>query len=431
MSAKSSYPTSHEDELAIIGCCLYGGLETSIEAIEAVKVDAFSRLDIRDIFSVIEILATEGKEINPYTLLSKCRELGKEDPDPEVLNSPNFIPSAANLPYHIKTVNDMYRKRHIMHACYAVFQKGKAGKFSCDDMVADLEKAVNGEEITETITLSGKEAGDRMIDDLERRFQLQGALSGVPTGLRWFDQITDGIQYGEQTIVAARPSQGKTALGLGIAVHACFKNKIPTMFVSLEMSIEALMRRLCSCWSEIGMSELKKGSYTQGQFESMAAFRALTAKAHFWITDAVNGMGINQLCAAVRRRARKDGVKLVVIDYLQKIKPDERHEKRTYEVGSVSTSLKALATSTGVALLTLAQINRESEKDKGRAPRLADLADSSQIERDADTVAMIHRKRNDPTNAAQLIIAKQRDGETGLVDLIFNGKFARFENPIL
>ncbi|MEI6872570.1 MAG: DnaB-like helicase C-terminal domain-containing protein, partial [Verrucomicrobiota bacterium] len=131
--------------------------------------------------------------------------------------------------------------------------------------------------------------------------------------------------------------------------------------------------------------------------------------------------------AAIRSNVRRFGIKLVVVDYLQKIMPSGRHEKRTYEVGEVSMKLKAVAASTGVALLCLAQLNRDTEKDKGRPPRLADLGDSKQIEQDADVVALLDRKRGEKVGDAALVIAKQRDGECGLVPLTFNGAFCRFE----
>ncbi len=177
------------------------------------------------------------------------------------------------------------------------------------------------------------------------------------------------------------------------------------------------------------MSVIRKGSYTAMDFKKFTDFKLMVSKAPVWFIDAVGGIGIATLCASIRRRVKKEKVKLVMIDYLQKIKPTERHEKRTYEVGEVSTRLKALAVSTNVSLLTLAQLNRESEKEKGRSPRLADLADSGQIERDADTVALIQRDKTDANGKTNLIIAKQRDGDIGIVTLMFNKLFCRFENP--
>jgi replicative DNA helicase len=147
--------------------------------------------------------------------------------------------------------------------------------------------------------------------------------------------------------------------------------------------------------------------------------------------DYVRGIDVKRLCAAIRQHVRQHKTEMVLIDYLQKIRPAARHEKRTYEIAGVSEALAALARSTGVALVTLAQLNREPDKDKARPPRLSDLADSSQIERDADSVILIHRpKTKDDTKGEQatLIVAKQRDGETGVAKVRFNGTYCRFEN---
>ena len=120
---------------------------------------------------------------------------------------------------------------------------------------------------------------------------------------------------------------GKTALGVSVLMHACFNNRLPTLFVTLEMGIEALMRRMCSAWCEVPMETLRKGSYSEEVFKKFTVFRSFSAKAPFWITDGVRGMGISELCAVVRRRVRKHGIKLVIIDYLQKIRPATREEK--------------------------------------------------------------------------------------------------------
>jgi replicative DNA helicase len=180
------------------------------------------------------------------------------------------------------------------------------------------------------------------------------------------------------------------------------------------------------------MNEIKRGTFTKEDFPRFVAFTSKLAGSPVRFLDFVRGVDAAKLSGAIRQHIRQNKTKLVVIDYLQKVRPVVRHEKRTYEVASVSESLAALSRSTGVALITLAQLNRESEKDSGRAPRLSDLADSSQIERDADTVVLIHRPQtqDDPRGEiASLVVAKQRDGEIGVARVHFNGKFCRFENP--
>jgi len=153
------------------------------------------------------------------------------------------------------------------------------------------------------------------------------------------------------------------------------------------------------------------------------------AAAPLFIYEGVSGVTGGQASAIIRQHARRHGVRFALVDYLQKLRPDKKGEKRTYEIGEISNALRSAAVSSGVALVSLAQINRDSDKgEKPRMPRLSDIADSAQIERDADTVALLHRDREKP-NDATVIIAKQRDGETGQFSLVFNGPITRFENP--
>ena len=173
------------------------------------------------------------------------------------------------------------------------------------------------------------------------------------------------------------------------------------------------------------MKALKQGKLNEDDIPKFTAFTALLSKSPFYCREAFGGMTGGEAAALIRRGAARKGIKFVVLDYLQKLKSDTRQEKRTYEVADASASLVAAVRYTGVAFLCLAQLNRESEKDKGRTPRISDLADSGQIERDADTVLLLHRERKASTEA-KLIIGKQRDGETGICNLVFDGRFCRF-----
>lgn len=423
-----SASNGESDQQGIIGCCLLGGENTAMQAVELVPLDAFNRIDYREAFRLIDWLLSKNQPVTETALRRAWLDQNKSPFPEDVARSVEEVPSAHNLVYYTGPVIESWRKRKIIDGCKAVYERGQANGISADDLLGEAESLIYGQEVTGVPTLDGREAGDLMVDDLERRFNLQGKLSGLETGFARFDELTDGLQPGEQTIIGARPSQGKTAFSLNVVEHACFTNNIPTVFVTIEMSVPALMRRLASSVTSIPMSVIRKGSYTPQDFHKLTTFRVKAAKAPLWFVNAVGGIGIGQLCAAVRRRVKKDGAKLVVIDYLQKIKASEKKEKHTYEIGEVSTRLKALAVSTNVSLLTLAQLNREPEKDKSRIPRLADLADSGQIERDGDTVALIHRNKLDNTGKSHLIIAKQRDGATDSLELYFNSTFCRFEN---
>jgi replicative DNA helicase len=191
------------------------------------------------------------------------------------------------------------------------------------------------------------------------------------------------------------------------------------------MSEKAIMRRLVSSVGSIPMQSIKTGQLNQHEMSKLMAATVKCSKAPLFFLDRSSGASISEITAVAKRSIRKNGIKLVVVDYLQKI-AGQKSEKRTYEIADVSGKLKALAAKTKTAVLALAQLNRESEKEKGRPPRLADLADSGQIERDADTVVLINRDRSVAKGESMLIIAKQRDGECGIVNVGYDGEFCRF-----
>ena len=424
-------PHSPEAEDGILSCIMQAH-ECLDEAVERLgKADVFYDLRRQVVFNVMVQMREDREPIDVITLQQRLKNQNRLEEVGGIayLSAlPDVAPSPANLGQYLDIAWEKYQLRKVIHACTTAVSDAYDHTGPVEVLLEAVERGIGAIQPDGAETCDGRKCSDRMVDDLERRYKLGGARSGIETGFWYFDNLLDGLQYGEQTIIGARPSMGKTALGIGILMHACFDNRVPTMFVSLEMSVSALMRRMCSARCEVDMGTLRRGSYDEVTFQKFSVFRSFSAKAPMWITDAVRGMGIAELCAVVRRRVRKHGIKLVIIDYLQKIRPGKREEKKTYEIGAVSSDLKALAESTGVAMVTLAQLNRESEKDKGRQPRVSDLGDSKQIEQDADTVALIHRKRDDPNGKADLIVAKQRDGELGIVHLIFNGKFCRFEN---
>ena len=179
----------------------------------------------------------------------------------------------------------------------------------------------------------------------------------------------------------------------------------------------------------INMHSLKSGDLNEGDMKSMSKAAGKLANSNLWFLDGSSSQSISSITANVRRAVRKHGIKLVIVDYLQKVKSADRAEKRTYEVAEVSGKLKDLAVQTGVAMLCLAQLNRENEREKGRHPKLTDLADSGQIERDADLVMLLSRDRSEPSGEAAIIIAKQRDGECGVVNLWYEGQYCRFTDP--
>lgn len=420
-------PSNPEAEIAVIGCCLAGGLDASIEAVEAIPPAAFMREDCKMAFQVIESLATQGSDVNTYTFMQAWKGQFSAPIPQEIIESDTKIPGVASLTQFADSLVDNSKRRRVLEAAQHLLTGVQDQTKQTDLLIASAESLLYGEEIKGTPILTSKTCSRALLDDLDERNKLNGKRSGIETGFKRFDDITDGLQYGEQTIIAARPSVGKTAMLLNIVENACLRNKIPTLVITLEMSEKALLRRLLSSWARIPMNVLRGGSYNAEQYRKFAMFSSFVNQAPLYIVNGVSGMDCNRLSAVTRRAVRKYGIKLAALDYLQKTKASEKHEKRTYEVAQVSSTTKSIAVSTGIAFLVAAQLNRESEKEKGRTPRLTDLADSGQIERDGDTIGLLHRPDR-TSSEATLGIAKQRDGECGIIPLHYEGQFCRFEN---
>lgn len=429
---KPEAPAGHsgpEAELGLLGAIMASGGLGYLTAAENVSEADFCDIRAQAVWRVLGKLDEAGKPINAENVLRGVREFGETA---EIGNAGLFMAECAELQIsvevHAAEMVEASRRRRVMAAGAVMQSRGRMQAVPVDDVIAEAESVLLGEDLRSLEIHSAKQAVQLMTDDLQRRFEAKGQIQGIPTGLDRLDQMLDGLQYGEQTVLAARPSMGKTAIGINIVEHACLERGIPTLVVTLEMTTAALMRRMASSACGITMGEMRRGSFTESDFRKLTVFGAKASKAPLWFLDGISGLTATQMCAGIRRYVRKHGVKLVVIDYLQKVAPAEKHEKRTYEVGAVSKALKACAAKTGAAFLTLAQLNRESEKDKERTPRLSDLADSGQIERDADTVVLIHRVRGDESVQPKLIVAKQRDGSVGVVPVQFDGQFCRFSN---
>jgi len=420
----TTLPDTTPDEIGIIGCCLLGGLDTAAQAIDRVSSPMFFDMDCQRAFQVLESMAQSGSRIDGATFPKEWSRIHTGQPPAKIITADEKVPSALNLDYYTEPLIESCRKRRIASCAQDILSR--INESEADSLIAEFERAIGGEDVRTVTTHDAKSAVKLLVDDLEYRHSLNGTRSGIETGFNTFDSMTDGLQAGEMIVIGARPSIGKTAIGLNIVHKVCLDDKIPTLVISLEMSVKALMRRMVSSFCEIQMNDLRSGRFDQGDFNKFTRFNAHVKECPLHFIDGVSGLDINRICASASRICRKHKVRVILIDYVQKIRSCRRQEKRTYEVAEVSSAIKALALQTNTAVIALAQLSRESEKDKGRMPRLSDLGESGQIERDADVVALLHRDRNPGETKAVMIVAKQRDGETGQVDLQFNGRFCRF-----
>lgn len=428
-------PHDSEAEAGVLGCLLWEGSDCYSEAVaRGLKSEWFYDLRHVAVFKAVRELENAGQPATIQVVKNRLNgEIGAAGGFSYLLTLADAsTASPALLPIHLENCRSAYLKRKAV--AIAVRSTDEAnGDADGADVLARM--AAQSTEALDSVTLKesrqGKELSTCFTDNLEKKKTLadSGKRSGLPTGLRRLDEMTDGLQFGEQFIIGARPGAGKTALGVTMVAEIAIRQAVPTLIISCEMSTESLMTRLCSVFTGVSLSTLRYGRYNQDDMGKIMAFNMKLASAPLYVFDAIRGITGREVSAVMRQHSRRYGVKFALVDYLQKVKADGRSEKRTYEVAEVSEALRSAAVTNKIALVTLAQVNRDSEKgNEPRMPRACDLADSGQIERDADSIALIHRDKKEPTKAC-LILAKQRDGEEGIIELHYNGPITRFENP--
>lgn len=430
--SESAYFSS-KDELGFIGACLIGNVDTASDAVAQVNPSMLISEEAQTVLEVITSLSSENKsgDFDSVSRAWKRLKPNQKMPAVWIAQAMDTCPSSENLSFYIQGIKEAHQRRRLRDTAAKLTADTADPSLQIETILANLEAGIVIEDSAIPTSNTATEVARQFIEATEDRWKRNGELSGIPTGIPRLDSMTDGLQLGEMTLIAARPSIGKTAMATSIAAVACIERKVPTLLVTCEMSEKALMRRLVSTVASVPMQAIKTGQLNQNQMVKMTQAVSKISSSPLHFLDLSSNAKIGTITATVRRAARKHGVKLVILDYLQKVHASGKHEKRTYEVAEVSGALKACAVATQTAMLCLAQLNRESEKEKGRKPRLSDLADSGQIERDADTVCLLDRNRSEPKGQAQLIIGKQRDGECGVIELYYDGQFCRFEPALL
>jgi replicative DNA helicase len=280
-------------------------------------------------------------------------------------------------------------------------------------------------------------------DLLEGRFQLiqerrknKCLYTGIPSGFFDLDKLTSGFQKSDLIIIAARPSMGKTAFALNIACNAAINSGVPTIVFSLEMSKEQLVMRLISTEARLNPYRLQHGYTSPEDWEKLENVRGRLSGAPIFIDDA-SDTTVMKLRAKARRLKAEKKAGLIIVDYLQLMKPPRRTERRDLEIAEISRSLKGLAKDLDIPVVALSQLNRQLENREDKRPRLADLRESGSLEQDADVVIFIHRdevyrKKEEKTvenhGIADIIVAKQRNGPTDSLRLAYIKEYTRFEN---
>ncbi len=342
-------------------------------------------------------------------------------------------PTAANAEYYARIVRDKALLRTLIHTSTEILRDCYEQSSPADELIGGAERKIF--EIAElgitgeTVTL--QKALDETYNRIDARLLHKQSISGISTGFIDLDNLTAGLQNSELVILAARPSVGKTSFALNVVRHVTVEEQATVFFVSLEQSRIELTERLLCSHARVDSHKLRKGHLNGDDMDKLIQAGDNLRQAKLFIDDSP-GQGMLRIAANARRLKLRHGLKLVVIDYLQLIEPDNRRDPRQEQVAQISRRLKFLARELNIPVMSLAQVNRSSEDRQDHRPRLSDLRESGSIEQDADTVMLLHRPElHEPgqhEGVIEVIIAKQRNGPTGEVTLTYLKQFMRYEN---
>src|SRR6266852_233337 len=445
-------PHSVEAEQGVLGSMLISPRQAIAECVEKINEQYFYVPAHQTIYSVLVDLWNAGQAIDliTFTQVLRDRNLLETVGGAALVTSLfTFVPTAANVQYYLEIIRDKYILRSIIAAATESVRRAYEEQDEVGNLLDEVEQKIFavGEDRFKGQMLSMKDQVMGAIESIERLYENRGGITGIPTGFTELDHMTDGMHPAEMIVIAARPSMGKTALAMNIAEHVAINEKLPVGVFSLEMSSQQLVQRMLCSRARVNLKKVRGGFLAERDFPSLTTAASKLAEAKIFIDDSA-GLSILEMRAKARRLKAQQDVQLIVIDYLQLLRSTSRRaqENRQLEISEIYAGLKGLAKELKIPLIVVAQLNRQPETRSGGEPRLSDLRESGSIEQDADLVGLLLRpglykdeeKSDDDKDEetpsenkgeeAELIIAKQRNGPIGKVDLTFLRDFTRFEN---
>ena len=429
-------PHDQDAEQAILGCMLFDSDGLSV-AFEKLNGDDFYRADHKIIFESMIELFSENIQVDLITLKNRLEKKGVL----EQVGGINYIAELAGTVSTSARINDyikiVYEKsilRKLIKASAKISEASYSAKENLDDVLNTAEQSIFS-------ILQNQKSEDfthindiliPTIDKIEELYYSKEKITGIKTGFIDFDYKTAGLHPSDLILIAARPSMGKTAFALNIALYAAVENKIPTAIFSLEMSKEQLVNRLICAQAMIDAQKLRTGTADSSDWEKIAQATGELSEAPIYIND-VPGINSMQLRAMCRKLKLETGLGLIIIDYLQLMSGHGKNDSRQQEISEISRSLKAIAREMDAPVIALSQLSRACETRSDHRPMLSDLRESGAIEQDADLVAFLYRdeyynENTEDKNIAEVIIAKQRNGPIGTVKLMWLGSYTKFVN---
>ena len=434
---KRVLPHSAEAEQSVIGSMLMDR-DAIIAASEIITPDEFYQHQYGVMFEAMVELFNEGKPVDLVTLQDRLKE---KDVPPEV-SSLEFVrdiittvPTSANVRSYANIVHEKAVLRKLIKINEQIANTCYAGKEKLEDILAQTEKSIFD-------LLQSRAGGDfvpirqvalNVLEKIEVASRNPGSVTGIPTGFIDLDYKTSGMQPSDFILTAARPSMGKTAFVLNLVDYVAVRNHMPCMIFSLEMSKEQLVNRMLSMESNVDSQKLRTGSLTDADWDAVVEGIGIIGGSKL-IIDDTPGISITELRSKCRKMKLEYGLSMVIIDYLQLMSGSGKSgDNRQQEISEISRSLKALARELNAPVVALSQLSRACETRQDHRPMLSDLRESGAIEQDADVVMFLYRddyynKDTDKPNVAEVIIAKQRNGPIGTIELLWRPEYTKFVN---
>ncbi|MBI3049902.1 MAG: replicative DNA helicase [Acidobacteria bacterium] len=438
-AAERSLPHNLEAERSVLGAILIHNDAFNLAA-QVIDAGDFYRDAHRRIFNRMVELNERGQAIDFVTLkeeLARNAELDEAGGPAYVASLADGVPRATNVEYYARIVKEKATLRNLIFAANKILTNAYEADQESDLILDEAESAIFA--VAEDRLKAGFVPMADLVKEsypkIEQLFEQKRLITGVPSGFVDLDAMTRGFQAGDLVIIAARPSMGKTSLALNIAQYVALQPDHTAGIFSLEMSKESLFLRLLTSEAQIDGHRLMSGAIGQKDYSRISHALEVLNAMRLHIDDTAN-IGVLEMRAKARRlQAEQRGLSLLVVDYIQLMSARGRYENRTLELGAISRSLKGLAKELNAPVLVLSQLSRAPESRADHRPQLSDLRESGALEQDADVVIMIYREdayNRDPNHpdagTAELIVAKQRNGPTGVVRLAFLREQTRFAN---
>lgn len=433
---RKTLPHNVEAEQSVIGSMIMDS-EAVVAASEIITAEDFYGNQYAILFQAMVELYSQGKPIDLVTLQEKLNQMDV----PQELSSIDFIrdlvtavPTSANVKYYARIVKEKSTLRKLIKVNEDIANTCYVGKEDLNDILEETEKKIFG-------LLQTKEGGDYVpirqvvinaMEKIEAVSKTHGSVTGLATGFIDLDYKTSGFQNSDLILIAARPSMGKTAFELNIAEFMAFKKDVTVAIFSLEMSKEQLVNRLFSLESRVDSQKIRTGDLEDSDWEKLIESANVIGNSHLIIDDTPS-ISIGELRSKCRKYKLEHNLGIIIIDYLQLMTAGGHSESRQQEISEISRSLKALARELNVPVVALSQLSRAVESRPDHRPMLSDLRESGAIEQDADVVMFLYRddyynKESEKKGIAEVIIAKQRNGPIGTIELVWLPNYTKFAN---